>query len=492
LPSPAERHHSRPKRVGTSIKGWLRKDANMTILKVTKYTALGLAVLGNSVVVAAAGDFDPSYNGLGFTRDFIPDSSTASDLSIDSTGRIVNAGNYYSLSEQSEHLVVWRRLADGTPDAMFGGTGVVYPISPPGLVESSNNSIAIDNQDRIVMVTGTETGHLVHRLNVDGTPDLSFSGTGHNDIPLRPRVVPITGVAIQPNNQIVAVAGAVNPASGHREFVVYRLQENGNLDPNFGGTGVVYTEMTPGGGLDAATGVALQPDGKIVVAGRARSLLPGSYYDFALARYLATGVLDPDFGSGGKVIFSILDDDFGRRVVVQPDGKIVIAGSVCVDLGSGNSYCYLGAARVDERGALDPSFAGTGKVYTDVGGTRGGSAFNVALQSDNKIIVVGVHQLNADSSLMNAILLRYQPDGSLDPTFGLNGISETGYGYSSNFSGAVRIQSDGQIVVSGSTGRDPIAARSVVTARYLASDNLFPRAAGTAILPSSSCRTHAQ
>lgn len=442
----------------------------MTILKVTKHTALGLAVLGSCVVVGAAGDFDPSYNGLGFTRDFIPDSSTAGGLAIDSTGRIVNAGAYSSQSERSEHLAVWRHLADGTPDVTFGGTGVVHPMSPPGLAESSNNSIAIDNQDRILMVTGTETGHLVHRLNVDGTPDLSFSGTGSVDIPLLPRVIPITGVAIQSDNQIVAVAGAVNPASGQREFVVYRLQENGALDPNFGGTGVVYTQMTPGGGLDAASGVALQPDGKIVVAGRARSLLPGSYYDFALARYFPTGVLDPDFGSGGKVIFSVLDDDLGRKVMIQPDGKIVIAGSVCVDLGSGSSYCYPCAARVNDRGALDPSFGGTGKVYTDVGGASGGSALDVALQSDNKIILVGSHQINADYSLTNALLLRYQPDGSLDPTFGLNGISETGYGYSSNFSGSVRIQSDGQIVVSGSTGRDPIASRSVVTARYLASD----------------------
>ena len=119
-------------------------------------------------------------------------------------------------------------------------------------------------------------------------------------------------------------------------------------------------------------------------------------------------------------------------------------------------------ARLDERGGLDSSFGGTGKVTTDVGN---GFAVDLAIQSDNKIVAVGIHQITP-FDYTNCVLIRYQPDGSLDDTFGLNGISETNYGYTSGSGADVRIQSDGNIVVSGVTGRVFNAFRSV-TARYL-------------------------
>jgi uncharacterized delta-60 repeat protein len=437
----------------------------VTISKIMKPIGLGLILLQSGIVLAAAGDFDPSYNGLGFTRAFIPDSTAAGDLALDSVGRIIAGGNYTSQSEAREKLVVWRRLNDGTLDPTFGGMGVVYPISPPALSASSNNSIAIDRQDRIVIATAGQNSHFVHRLNVDGSADVSLSGTGLVEIPLGGSVtVPITGVAIQPDNQIVAVGGVFNAALGRREFVAYRLQENGDLDLSFKGTGIVHTDISPGGG--SATGIALQPDGKIVVAGRARRL-PTSLYDFALARYLPTGMLDPDFGSGGKVMFSVLDNNLGRKVAVQPDGKIVVAGSVCVFTPPvGDGPCYFSAARLDDRGNLDPSFGGTGKVVGDVAGF----AYNLTLQSDGKLIIVGVHEISDDFSLSNGVLIRYQSDGSLDPTFGLNGISETNYGYASSSSSAARVQSDGQIVVNAFTSRDLRAPGIAVTARYLGTD----------------------
>jgi uncharacterized delta-60 repeat protein len=195
-----------------------------------------------------------------------------------------------------------------------------------------------------------------------------------------------------------------------------------------------------------------------------------------LVRYTPSGDLDASFGDGGKVVFSIFDNDYGRKLVIQPDGRIVIAGSVCI--GDGDTYCYLGAARVDDRGALDPSFGGTGKVHTDVGGL-GGLAFDVALQPDNQIVVGGMHLLRADRSQENAILIRYRSDGSLDPVFGLNGISETNYGYVQQEVDGVRVQSDGRIVVGSFTSRGGDTSPSAaVTARYLASGTLSSPVAG--------------
>jgi uncharacterized delta-60 repeat protein len=441
----------------------------MTNLNLTRNIAVTLLVLASSVALARDGDFDPSFNRLGFTRDFIPDFSGAGGVAIHATGEIVTAGFYLDSGTATYRLVLWRHLPDGTLDSTFGGTGVIYPPTPVELVTNTRD-LAIDNQGRIVMLALTATTHVVYRFNFDGSPDLSFAQTGSITIPFGVSLFPIIGVAIQSDDKIVGV-GSPNVAI-ISPFVVYRVQETGELDPSFGGTGIVSTQITPGGGTDRSTGVAIQADGKIVVAGRAAAV--GSFFDFALARYLPTGDLDSSFGDGGKVVFSILDNDYGRKLVVQPDGKIAIVGSVCV--GVGDIYCYAGAARVTDQGALDLTFGGSGTVYTDLG-AMGGSAFDVALQLDNRIVVAGQHQWRADRSAENAILIRYRSDGSLDPLFGLNGISETNYGYVLQEAGEVRVQSDGQIVVSGFTsGSSPSAG---VTARYLGSSSA-PSTAGAA------------
>src|SRR5215472_14390342 len=308
----------------------------MTIGKMIKTVAATCLTLMGSVVFAAAGDFDPSFNGLGFTRDFIPDSSGTSGVAIQSTGEIVTSGWYFDSGTSTQYLAVWRHLPDGSLDATFGGTGVVYPTPlPADPLAGSATALAIDNQGRIVLVALTFNSHVVYRLNSDGSPDLSFAGTGSMTVFLG-NDHPITGVAIQADNKIVAVSGV---GASTQQFTVYRVQESGGLDPDFGGTGIVMTQITPGGGADRATGVAIQPDGNIVVAGRARTLVVGSFYNFALARYLPAGVLDDSFGDGGKVVFRFLDDSLGRKVIIQPDGKIVIAGSTCI--GATSDYCYF-------------------------------------------------------------------------------------------------------------------------------------------------------
>ena len=442
----------------------------MAIGKIIKTVAATCLMLMGSAAFAAAGEFDPSFNGLGFTRDFIADSSGSSGVAIHSTGEIVTSGFYIDRGTNTEYLVVWRHLPDGTPDATFGSNGVAYPTPVPDQVFGNVTAVAIDNQDRIVLVAPNASSQVVYRLNFDGSLDLSFAGTGSMPVPLG-SVFPIVGAAIQSDDKIVAVSGAATATS---QFVVYRVQESGGLDPDFGGTGIVMTQITPGGGLDRATGVAIQPDGNIVVAGRARSSAAGSFFKFALAKYSPAGELDDSFGDGGKVVFPFLDNSYGRKVVIQPDGKIVIAGSTCI--GPTDTYCYPAAARVDEAGALDPSFGSGGKVYTDPG-NQGGSGFDVALQSDGGILVAGEHQWTPDRTAENAILIRYLPDGSLDPAFGFNGISETNYGYVLNEITTVRVQADGQIVVSAFTSN--LVTFFSVTARYLGSDGTFAGSAGS-------------
>ena len=201
----------------------------------------------------------------------------------------------------------------------------------------------------------------------------------------------------------------------------------GDLDPSFSGDGIVLTGF--GGDIDGGSAVALQPDGKIVVAGTTLGYGEGGDYrsDFALARFDSDGSLDTSFSGDGKQI-----TDFGAgtvstaaAVAIQPDGKILVAGSARVSA----VEWEFALARYGADGSLDKSFAGDGTLTTGLGG----SASSVAIQTDGGIVVAG------DSGLA-----RYGPDGSLDSSFGGDGTVTTGFGGS-----AVALQTDGKIVVSG-------------------------------------------
>ena len=149
----------------------------------------------------------------------------------------------------------------------------------------------------------------------------------------------------------------------------------GDLDPTFGSGGKVTTDV---GGSDGAQAVAIQGDGKVVAAGLGNFAGPGTG-DFALARYNPDGSLDTSFGSGGKVTTDFGGFDAASAVAIQPDGKIIAAGRS----GSGD----FALARYNPDGSLDSSFGSGGKVTTDFGGFD--SAFGVALQADGKIVAAG-------------------------------------------------------------------------------------------------------
>src|SRR5262249_36070891 len=138
-------------------------------------------------------------------------------------------------------------------------------------------------------------------------------------------------VVVQPDGKIVVAGSFVS--NGNADFAVARLLSNGTPDSNFGNAGLTVIPFDYGGNNeDVANAVVLQPDGKIVVAGYARARnLEGSDYDFAVARLLPNGLLDPDFDGDGKTTI-VFDrgggkNDVARAVALQPDGKIVVAGS---------------------------------------------------------------------------------------------------------------------------------------------------------------------
>jgi uncharacterized delta-60 repeat protein len=230
----------------------------------------------------------------------------------------------------------------------------------------------------------------------------------------------------------------------------------GGLDLSFGaGTGVATTDIATQGD-DNAQGVAVQIDGKIISAGYANT---GSKYDFAVVRYDAAGVLDPSFGGDGKVTTAIgSGDDVGRCVVLQSDGKIVVGGRSPGSLATGLDFALV---RYLPDGTLDLSFGGTGKVTTDIGGSDD-TMTGIALQSDGRIVAAG---FSFNGSVYDFAVARYNPDGSLDPTFNNTGkIITTGIGGAYEQRASVVVQSDGRIVVAGPS--DTGSTQSIALVRY--------------------------
>src|SRR5439155_1647217 len=225
-------------------------------------------------------------------------------------------------------------------------------------------------------------------------------------------------LALQANGKIV-VAGFTSSDFGTlRRFALARYNADGTLDPSFGGGGRVLTNFA---GRDEASALALQSDGKIVVAGFSGA---GGRQDFAVARYNPDGSLDPSFGSGGRVLTDFGGDDEAAALALQSDGKIVVTGFSFSDAGGSD----IALARYNPDGTLDASFGSGGRVLTDFGLASG-----LVLQSDGRIVVAG-----------GGSLARYTPDGSLDPSFGAGGRVLTDFD-----AFALALQADGKIVVAG-------------------------------------------
>ncbi|MFH9552814.1 calcium-binding protein [Streptomyces sp. NPDC017435] len=254
------------------------------------------------------GTLDDSFSGDGRVFADLDGPTEARDVAIDSAGRIVAAG--YAGGQ----MAVLRLTSNGTPDTTFGGDGTVTanPAGPVVQEGGDGRALALQPDGKIVVggqVGSTRFDFALMRFNADGSVDSSFDGDGIVRTDFGDYEA-VEGLALQPDGKIVAVG-----ASGAR-FALARYFPNGALDTSFDGNGRV---ITPGGG---AADVQLQPgDGRIVVAG---SNGPGG--DVAVLRYNPDGSQDTGFGTGGLAIADFGGTDAARGVALQTDGKIVAAG----------------------------------------------------------------------------------------------------------------------------------------------------------------------
>ncbi|MFK7810493.1 MAG: T9SS type A sorting domain-containing protein, partial [Saprospiraceae bacterium] len=235
-------------------------------------------------------------------------------------------------------------------------------------------------------------------------------------------------IAIQSDGKIVA-AGAVS--NGGDDFQLARYNMDGTIDNSFGTNGVVTTDL--GGENEIARSVVIQPDGKIIVAGHSNN---GADYDFAIARYNLDGSLDNSFSINGMVTTDFENfTDRASSVILQTDGKIVVAGLTTNPI---FYYPYIALARYNTDGTLDNSFGVNGKVIS----LLEGNAKDLVLQPDGKIIATGGTNC--------FVLLSFNADGTLDTDFGVDGIVNEDIGtVNKNLALGCTLQPDGRIVAVG-------------------------------------------
>ena len=325
------------------------------------------------------------------------------------------------------------------------------------------------------LVESLEARSLLSRA---GTLDPTFGhGQGNAAVLLADDSIPtdLTGlaVAIQADGKIVTAGVGPTSNSGATTFLVTRYDALGTLDAGFGTGGAV---VIPFNKLAAASALAIQADGKIVVGGTLEvALAPFTsprQFDYAAARLKVDGTLDTDFGTGGTVVLAMGGPVIGspfdptetrlKSVLVQADGKIVLAGDAMNAASTGTDFA---AARLTTSGALDPTWGGTGIVLApvQVSGYEGDIAAGAAIQAGGKLVLAGEAFSPGGNSPVTgssyrgspyAAALRFNADGTLDPTFGgptLPGVSlPYGRSYGTMTSKEVRtmaLQPDGKIVL---------------------------------------------
>ena len=301
------------------------------------------------------------------------------------------------------------------------------------------NSVAAQPDGKIVVagyanVSGVDQFALV-RYNSDGSLDTSFNSNGKVTTAVGTGTCKGEGVALQDDGKIV-VAGHSFNAAGQSCFTVLRYGTNGSLDTSFADSGKVVTSVAKNGSADS---LAMQGDGKIVAAGN--SFIEGGNNDFGVVRYNANGTLDTIFNGTGKATADFGAHDLGHSVAVHGDGRIVVAGyTINEDKKKGALACFKA------NGNLDTNFNGTGKVTTNFGGDGDAEGQGVAAQSDGKTVVVGYATVGG---VQQFAIARYNTDGALDTSFGGTGRVLTAVGISGSNATGVALQKDDKILVAG-------------------------------------------
>jgi uncharacterized delta-60 repeat protein len=382
--------------------------------------------------------------------------SYAQGIAIQSDGKMVVTG------VSSSDVAVVRYNANGSLDTSFGTAGIVTT-NIFRRVRSTDwaTGVAIQSDGKILVVGSTikdgdpAQGLTLIRYNTDGSLDSSFADSGIA-ITMHPMKDTMgTSLAIQSDGKIV-VAGIVTCVGRSTPgycTLLQRFTKDGAADLTFNGPGLNRAEKTTKG----ARGVVLSNDGKILVVG---SIDNGNAEELSVARYMPDGLIDTSFGNNGVTSVAIGNDvgsyNYGKSIVLQADGKILVSGGAHTN--SSNNHFSL--TRLLSNGRIDVNFGRFGSVVTNVAiPPESDHSHSLAVQPDGKILIAGEATVSRTDTFpfpgfvslanVNFALVRYNINGSLDTTFGTNGIVTTDVNQLDNRAYAMAIQPNGFIVLVG-------------------------------------------
>jgi len=429
---------------------------------------------------------DPTFGTGGrVTTAVSPGADTAFAVAIQGDGKIVAAGSTmdYPLSD----FALVRYNTDGALDTTFGTGGVVRTDFNGG--NDALAAIVIQPDGKIVAAgeastpPSTNPHFALARYNANGALDTTFGSGGKVVVNASLTRDHISALALQSDGRIVAAGFADNPslpASDAGDFAVARFTAGGALDTTFGVAGITTVDFI--GKNDFANTLLIQPDGTILAAG---AMTSPYLQKIALVRLTAAGMLDPGFGTGGKVVATFQGtSDRANALLRQADGRFIVGG---------NSYAsrYYGLARFNPDGTYDTTFANGGKRWDYLVGSYK-DLRALAFGPDGMIMAIG-WALNVSTGY-DLLIARYTSNGLLDTGFGAQGVASIDFGYTSEQAYALALQRDYKLVLAGGSAtqssRDFLVARFYYNAAPMSGDfsvacspatlTVYPGASGTA------------
>jgi uncharacterized delta-60 repeat protein len=413
-------------------------------------SVVAVAGIAASTAAAAPGDLDATFGTGGTVKTAFLDVAQAGSMVIQSTdGKIVAEGNTYSTTTSDPGgIAIARYNTDGTLDSGFGTGGKVV-LHGSGASYDASGRLAAQGDGKLFYAAcppdPTYGDDLTAtRLNTNGSVDTSY---GTNGTASAGNVYGLTG----DSDYCTVMAATVAPSDGkllvlwrpvpeRAGLYVTRFNSDGTLDTGFatGGTArITFVDANSNMRATYYSDMALQGDGKIVVATMVLGLNYGDTISLGLARLNANGTLDSGFGSAGKVMSTFAASVYGIAVAMAGDQILVGGGIWDQSRAGGTDDCALW--RYNSDGSIDTTF-GTGGLAQSVGPNPNGDCYitSMAVQGDGKIVGSG------------PALGRFNADGSPDTSFGSNGFVV----YSPERINKIALQSDGKIVAAGwvSTG----------------------------------------
>jgi uncharacterized delta-60 repeat protein len=381
------------------------------------------------------GSLDGHFGSGGkVVRPFGTGDDEAFALKTMSDGKIVVGGS--AEDEQHDEFAIMRLKSNGSLDTNLTAGGTVTTRIGSG--DDRAYAVALQPDGKYVAAGSTWNGSswdfALVRERTDGSPDSGFGTGGAVVTAIGPGDGEARAIAVQPNGRLVVAGFSWN--GSNRDFALVRYNQDGSPDASFGSGGVVTTPI--GSGDDQAYAVLVQRDGRIVATG---STSTGSTDEFALVRYAADGTPDPTFGVGGVVTTPIATGSVARAVIQQRDGRLIVAGSAAN--GSDDDFALV---RYNTDGSPDASFGIGGVVTTPVG--PGNDEGYALATGQSRLYLAGTTSNGSDDDVA---LVRYQTNGTLDAAFGGDGIATTPIGPGDDEGYALNVQRNGKPIVGGSS-----------------------------------------